>query len=404
MFDEKLLWKERFGRTSKEFSRYLRYIFNGHLVIVFVFLIGTAAYYYQEWLKTIPDAFPSALIMALCLAFLLTYSPIFTFMSDADRIFLLPLETKLTGYFRKSLIISFFGQIYLLIIGLAVFMPMYAAVNEGKFNTFIPFLAFILIMKGINLVARWYVQYYRETSVHRADSLIRFFVNLVFLYLLFSNAVLYLVLVCVLILIGLSGYYKMQAKGKGLKWEYLIEQDERRMTSFYRLANLFTDVPKLKNRIKRREWLDGLLLRIPFRQGASFTFLFMRTFLRSGDYWGLFVRLTLIGVVGIYFLTWGIGQIVLVVLFIYLTGFQLLPLWKHHQNHSLLELYPINGKVKEKSFLDFLRNVLWTQSVLLSLVLVIKGDFMFALGSLAAGFVFSVYFVSYYSKRKIQGS
>jgi len=29
---------------------------------------------------------------------------------------------------------------------------------------------------------------------------------------------------------------------------------------------------------------------------------------------------------------------------------------------------------------------------------------MFALGSLAAGFVFSVYFVSYYSKRKIQGS
>ncbi|KAA9031656.1 ABC transporter permease [Niallia endozanthoxylica] len=402
MFNEKLLWKERFSRTSKEFSRYLRYILNGHLVIVFVFLIGTAAYYYQEWLKTLPESFPSAIIMALCLAFLLTYSPIFTFMSEADRIFLLPLETKLNGYFRKSLLISFLGQIYLLVIGLAVFMPMYAAVNEGNFKRFFSFAVIMLVVKWINLTTRWYVQYYRETTVHRTDSLIRFFVNIAFLYLLFSNAAFYFVLACVLILIGLCAYYKKQTKEKGLKWEFLIEQDERRMTSFYRLANLFTDVPKLKNRIKRREWLDFLLIRVPFQQSASFTFLFMRTFLRSGDYWGLFVRLTLIGAGAIYLLTWGIGQIILVILFLYLTGFQLLPLWKHHQNHSLLELYPINGKVKEKTFLDFLRKVLWTQSILLSLVVAGKGDFLYALGALAAGILFSVYFVSYYSKRKIQ--
>ena len=107
MFDEKLLWKERLSRTSKELSRYLRYIFNGHLVIVFMFLLGTAAYYYQEWLKTLPETFPSAIIMSVCMSILLTYSPIYTFMSEADRIFLLPLETKLGGYFRKSILISF---------------------------------------------------------------------------------------------------------------------------------------------------------------------------------------------------------------------------------------------------------------------------------------------------------
>ena len=95
MFDEKLLWKERFSRTSKELSRYLRYIFNGHLIIVLVFLLGSAAYYYQEWLKIIPNNFPSAVIMAVSIALLLTYSPIYTFMSEADRIFLIPLETIL---------------------------------------------------------------------------------------------------------------------------------------------------------------------------------------------------------------------------------------------------------------------------------------------------------------------
>jgi ABC-2 type transport system permease protein len=403
MFDEKLLWKERFGRTSKELSRYLRYIFNGHLVIVFVFLIGTAAYYYQDWLKTLPETFPSAIIMSICMAFLVTYSPIYTFMSEADRIFLLPLETKLGGYFRKSFWISFSMQIYLLLIGLAVFMPMYAAVNQGNFKSFFPFLIVLLMVKVFNLFIRWHVQYYGEKNVLNVDTLIRFMVNLVFLYLLFSNAALYLIIAAAVILFGLFIYYKQQTKEKGLKWEYLIDQDERRMTSFYRLANLFTDVPKLKNQVKRRKWLDSLLVRIPFQQDQAFTYLFMRTFLRSGDYWGLFVRLTLIGAGIIYFLTFGIGQVIMAVVFIYLTGFQLLPLWKHHQYHSMLELYPLSESRKEFSFLSFLRKVLFLQSILFALVLFIKGEFVVASITLLVCIVFSFYFVSFYTKRKIKG-
>ena len=132
------------------------------------------------------------------------------------------------------------------------------------------------------------------------------------------------------------------------------------------------------------------------------TYLLARTFLRSGDYLGLLVRLSVIGGGGIYYLTFGIGQIVLVVLFLYLTGFQLLPLWKHHQNHSMLELYPISQKVKESSFLRILRNVLALQALLLSVVILIKGDPLAAVISLLAGIVFCIYFVYYYSKRKIR--
>ncbi len=403
MFDEKLLWKERFSRTSKELSRYLRYIFNGHLVIVFVFLIGTAAYYYQEWLKTLPETFPSAIIMSICMAFLLTYSPIYTFMSEADRIFLLPLETKLGGYFKKSILISFSLQVYLLLIGLAVLMPMYAAVNHGNFKSFFPFLIVILIVKILNLLIRWHVQYYGEVSTLTKDTLIRFFVNLVFLYFLFSNAALYFSIAAVAIFFGLYVYFRQQTKEKGLKWEFLIEQDERRMTSFYRLANLFTDVPKLKNQVRRRKWLDSLLVQIPFQQDKAFTYLFTRTFLRSGDYLGLFVRLTVIGALAIYFLTFGIGQVIMAVVFIFLTGFQLLPLWRHHQYHSMLELYPLEESVKKLSFLGFLRKVLFSQAVLFSLVLFIKGDIVVAVITLLVCIVFSFYFVSIYTKRKIKG-
>jgi ABC-2 type transport system permease protein len=402
MFDEKLLWKERLARTSKELSSYLRYIFNGHLVIVLIFLLGTAAFYYQEWLKTIPQSFPSSLIMAVLLALLLTYSPIFTFMSEADRIFLLPLETRLEGFFKKSIWISFFGQIYLLLIGLAVLMPLYAAVNQGNFKRFFPFLLIMLIVKFVNLMIRWHLQYYRESNVSRMDSIIRFFVNLVLLYLLFSNASIYFVMAALVILLGLYVYYKNHTKEKGLNWDLLIEQDERRMTSFYRLANLFTDVPKLKNRIKRRKWLDGLLVRIRYSQDESFTYLYARTFLRSGDYWGLFLRLTIIGSLAIYFLASGAGQMVLAVLFLYLTGFQLLPLWKHHQHHTMFDLYPISEKVKEGSFLRLMRNLLFSQTFIFLLVLLLKGEILAALLFFLAGIVFSVYFVSIYCKKKMK--
>ena len=141
-------------------------------------------------------------------------------MSEADRIFLLPLETKLGGYFRKSFLISFSLQVYLLLIGLAVLMPMYAAVNQGNFKRFFPFLIAILIVKVLNLFIRWHVQYYGEKSVLSMDTLIRFMVNLVFLYLLFSNAAIYLSIAAAAILFGLYVYYKQQTKEKGLKWEY----------------------------------------------------------------------------------------------------------------------------------------------------------------------------------------
>ncbi len=403
MFDEKLLWKERFSRTSKDLSRYLRYIFNGHLIIVLVFLLGSAAYYYQEWLKIIPNNFPSAVIMAVSIALLLTYSPIHTFMSEADRIFLIPLETSLDGYFKKSIIISFTLQTYLLVMSLAVLMPLYATVNNGNFKSFFYFLAAVIVVKYVNLLVRWHVQYYQEETILKTDSLIRFCVNLVFLYLLFSNAAIYFTIVPFIILLGLYLYYKGQTKGKGLKWEFLIKQDEKRMTSFYRLANLFTDVPMLKDSVKRRAWLDFLLTKIPFQQDKTFTYLLARTFLRSGDYFGLLVRLTIIGAGGIVFLTFGIGQVVMVVLFLYLTGFQLLPLWKHHQYHSLLELYPISLKDKERSFLSLLRTVLWIQTAILSIAVLANGRIETAVISLIAGIVFTFYFVSVYSRKKLEG-
>lgn len=402
MFDEKALWKQRLGRTSKELGKYLRYIFNGHIVIVMLFLLGTAAYYYQDWISTLSKDFPVPIIMAVILALLLTYSPIYTFLLEADRIFLIPLENRLKSYFQRSIIVSFVLQLYLLIIGLAIFMPMYAHVNEKGYGSFLAFLLLLCVIKIFNLLIRWRVQYYVETNVHKIDSFIRYFVNVVFLFLLFSNASIWFLLAVAVIYIVLYFVYQSQTKLKGLKWEFLIEQEERRMMSFYRLANMFTDVPKLRDRVKRRKWLDWISGMLSYRHENVYMHLFVNTFIRGGDYLGLFVRLTVIGMLALYYITFGNGQILFVVLFLFLTGFQLMPLWNHHQNKIWIQLYPVKDSQRVSSFKKLLSTILIIQSAFLSLPLFLKGEWMIGIFSIGAGLIFSYLFVFVYYRNKLK--
>lgn len=401
MFDAHKLWRERLGTASKEIGRYSRYIFNGHIVIVLVFLLGTAAFYYQEWVKTLSGDFPVALLMAIILSLVVTISPIFTFVVDPDKVFLLALEERLQSYFNRSILLSFFIGLYLLVLFLGVLMPIYAQVTGSGFHHFLPFLVVLAGLKLLNLYIRWRVQYYVEESTQRLDTVIRFVVNGVFLYLLFNQATIWLIGVVAFLLLLLFFTYYNQTKKKGLKWERLIQLEERRMMSFYRLANLFTDVPKLKDEVKRRRWLDWIPSSLPYQQDATFLHLFLQTFIRGGDYLGLWIRLTVIGGLVLYFVTFGYGQILFVVLFIYLTGFQLLPLWNHHQNKLWIQLYPVKEITKKISFQKLLFVVLSIQSLLLFIPILLKGDLVISAFALFAGIAFSYLFVYQYSHKKL---
>ncbi|WNF24015.1 ABC transporter permease [Mesobacillus jeotgali] len=402
MFNPQHLWKERFGTFAKETGSYLRYIFNGHLVIVVLFLLGTAAFYYQEWIATLQPDFPAAWIIALVLASILTYSPIQTFLTEADKIFLLPLETRLNDYFRKSIVFSLSLQSYLLLMVLAVLMPLHVKIHDADFKSFFILLIALILIKWLNILIRWNVQYFIEKNVRLTDSVIRFCINVVLLYFIFSGAQLIFVAVPIAALILLNLYYQKQAKDKGLKWEQLIEDEERRMNAFYRVANMFTDVPKLRDRTKRRKWLDWLVNVIPYRQDLAFSHLYLRTFARSGDYFGLLVRLSLIGGAALYFLTYGPGQIFLALLFMYLTGFQLLPLWNHHQNKLWVGLYPVPEKARKKSFTSLLLGIMIFQAALFAAAVLIKGEWLSALIVLASGIAFSLFFVYFYSQSKLK--
>ncbi|WP_312472429.1 ABC transporter permease [Neobacillus sp.] len=401
MFDDNKLWKDRAGGRVKDLGRYLRYIFNGHLVIVLLFLIGAGAFYYQKWIVTLPTDFPAEIIIAILIGVLLTYSPVYNFLLEPDQVFLIPLENKLKGYFLRSGVISLAFQGYILLMVLAVLMPMYAHINSSGFRLFFLFLLVLLIVKSWNMATSWRIHYFVQPSVYRWDMVVRYFINATFTFLLFKQEN----LLILLLIVVMAFYYRsffVRTRKMGLKWDLLIDGEEKRMSSFYRLANLFTDVPQLKATVKRRKWLDIFINQMAFSQDKTYLYLFSRTFLRSSDYLGLFIRLTIIGILGIYFISFGLGQILLSVLFLYLTGFQLLPLWNHHQNKLWVDLYPVAPKYKISAFHLLLIIILFIQTVIFALFILIKGEMVIALLALVAGALFSYLFVYLYSKNRLK--
>lgn len=393
------LWKDRFNHYLKETGKYLKYIFNGHLVFVMIFLIGGAGYYYSEWVKTLTPDFPAPIIMAIILGLAVTISPLTTFFREPDIVFLLPIERGLGDYVKKSYVFSLVIQMYVLLIIQAVLTPMYSRVMGDEALSFLSLLIVLLVLKGINLASRWFVLYDREPYAPFVDTLVRFALNAVLVYLIVQGANLLLTLFVFALLAGLCLYYLKASRNAVLQWERLIELENGRMAAFYRIANLFTDVPKLREKITERRWLLGIVRLLSGRTNNPFSYLYARTFVRANDYFGLYIRLSVIAFLVVAFADLGWGSIFVSLLFLYMTGLQLLPIWHHHDQKMTIALYPYKPAYRRKAVMDLLTILLGIQCFFFAIGILIGGSLQLAGISLVLGLLLIVFFRSYASNK-----
>jgi ABC-2 type transport system permease protein len=395
------IWKKRIIEYNQELQKYLKYMFNDHLLFVLIFALGGAAFTYNQWVKTLDPSFPAAFIMSAILGLILAWSPVYTFLKEADAVFLLSLEGKLSGYFKKSIWISFMFQSYIQLLVLAALMPMYVAVSGSGFNSFFPLLALVLVMKVWNLYVRWFMLRYQEKTAHLIDSIIRFLLSACFLLLVLSDAHILLITAVAAIMAGYFIYFYQTTKKKNLKWDLLINLEQQRMLLFYRIANMFTDVPKLRGKVHRRKWLDSIV-KTDFSQRSTYRHLYLRSLVRTSEFSGLYIRLTLIGAALIYTNQSFIINILTALLFLYLTGFQLVPLYKRFDYKIWVLIYPLSKELKTSSFKNVLNQSMMMQSIIFTLPLLIKGMWMEAFIILLTGFVFSLLFSQYYLIQRLK--
>src|SRR5699024_11172021 len=125
------------------------------------------------------------------------------------------------------------------------------------------------------------------------------------------------------------------------------------------------------------------------------------TFIRSNDYLNLYVRLTILGGIIIVFIPSSWVKVAIGLLFLYMTSFQLIPLFHHYRTSIWLDLYPVNKEIQQTSFLRDMRWLTVIQTIIFSLLFIPALDWPGLLIMLLVGGVFTYLFFKAYVSRRI---
>ncbi|MFD2657705.1 ABC transporter permease [Gracilibacillus thailandensis] len=403
MLNSHRLFVERLSAHMKELSRYLRYILTGHLAIAMVFIVGAMSVYYQQFLEDIPDYFPSTLVIAVVLGVVTAHSPIQTLLKRADIVFLIPAESQLSGYFIRALIYSFVTQLYLFVLAIAAVAPLYMTVFPENSSFGLLFVV-LLVIKVWSLAANWWMLRVRDKNTRRMDKVVRFALIITLVYFFLVQEMIFLAIITALLIVLFVTNYQTARKQRALNWDLLIESDYMRMRSFYRLANMFTEVPHMEMPVKKRHWLARLLTgSIPFQQKQAYPYLYRLTTVRSGEYLGIYVRLLVIGGLLIYFVPNSWLKLIFALLFMYMIFLQVIPLCKHHATLVWLDLYPIGISERKQAFIKWMQQLMIFAGVIFVLLLIVIGEWLMG-GAMALATVLFIGMVipNYFQKKMAQ--
>lgn len=379
--------------------RYTKLVANSGFMFSLYAAIIISGVYYQKALKNLPPHFPSALILTILFGAFVIPTSIRTYVQRADLIFLLPAEAELDAYFRKAIRDSWIRQAIILIFVSAVAMPLYLKTLDASPAHYGLVVLLIILLKGWNIFGAW--------SEARLQSSLGYFIlrgllSLVFLYFILTKAnwVFMGILLLILLAVSLWGYRPVLNK-ESLNWIHLADEEARQAMRFLRIANWVTDVPGLEQPIKPRRYLNVFYSGFKKSRSNVYALLYLKTFFRSGDYFGLYSRLTLIGALLMILVRHSsLLSIIIFGLVVFLSTFQLLALKKHDFPQALEGLYPLKLDTKRIGFLKVMRYLILFQSLMLALVFLVTHFVVLPfLAMLVIGAGFTMIWLQMISKR-----
>lgn len=394
------LWKKRLNLYLKRMIKYYRYVFNDHFVIALLFLLGGISYTYSNFIKSLnvdlsyPWAKPVVIIVLIVM---LQFGKVGTLIDEPDKVFLLPQEKGMREYLMKAQKRAWVSNSVIQIVVWIVLLPfIYYGVHLNLVESIILLLSQVALkVIQVNL---FFIRAFEAKYQAGKYSLILNYVVPLIVYMLGLYASIYLALG---ITVGLILYLKSLPKNKIIQWNYLIDVEKLRLMRKYSFFNLFTDVPQVKKKAKRRKYLDWLIPKFKNVYG----YLFIRAIIRNGEYSGLYIRLTVIEFIVLLFIPKFWLSLVIGMLFIYLIGFQMLPLYKYFDDNVSVHLYPLETNSKGKEFKSILLALLIINAFLATIAVYIAIQNLLLSGAfLALVLVESILFVYGYANLRLEKS
>ena len=394
------LWKKRLNLYLKRMIKYYRYVFNDHFVIALLFLLGGISYTYSNFIKSLnvdlsyPWAKPVVIIVLLVM---LQFGKVGTLIDEPDKVFLLPQEKGMREYLMRAKKRAWVSNSVIQIVVWIVLLPfIYYGVHLNLVESIILLLSQVALkVAQVNL---FFIRAFEAKYQAGKYSLILNYVVPLIVYTLGLYASIYFALG---ITVGLILYLKSLPKNQIIQWNYLIDVEKLRLMRKYSFFNLFTDVPQVKKKAKRRKYLDWLIPKFKNVYG----YLFIRAIIRNGEYSGLYIRLTVIEFIVLLFIPKFWLSLVIGMLFIYLIGFQMLPLYKYFDDNVFVHLYPLETNSKGKEFKSILLALLIINAFLATIAVYIAIQNLLLSGAfLALVLVESILFVYGYANLRLEKS
>ena len=370
------LFRTRLDAIRKEKSYYNKFIFNGHFSVFLLILLGAFILGYGQWLQHIPNDIDYALCASVLLA-LTSIFPIRTFLKDADRIFLLPFETHMKDYMKLSLRYSYFNRIAIQIVLLIILFPLFSKLDDHVLTPYIIFSILTLIHPWLGLKLRW--QWYQIRKSSWSISIILFLFNLVTFDLVLGYQM-YWGIVLTLILLSATFLLPKANHSNLYPWERMISIEERHHTNYYKFVNMFTDVKHLRESAVRRSYLD-FILPTPkgnkFNENRMYLFLFVRSFVRGRDAFSIILRLVIIALVLMLWLSNPIVSLIIGSLFMYITLLQMAQFYTQQAYGLWPQVWPVSDTKVIKGYEQFLYRLMIGVGIIFTILFVIKHPTLF---------------------------
>ncbi|QBP18685.1 ABC transporter permease [Acetilactobacillus jinshanensis] len=365
------LFKQRLSTHLVHMTKYLKYVFNDFFVIALLFFVGGLGLAYSNFLKTLRiGTWWLTPVIGLVILISIQLGRLATLTQDPDYVFLLPKDSAMKGYLKQAIKYSSFNAGIIQIVVWFVLLPLFRIRYQLDWLELISWLIIMLLLKANWLTAEADLEYQDKNrfSSRLVSRLILPVIIIAFGLMLTPWISLILILVWYLI-----ENYIFNHQSSPVDWLRMIRTENHRMHDIYTIFNMFVDVPNFGSAITRRRYLSPLLKLIKRTRKNTYLYLYWHGFVRDKEFSNLYARLVIIGLIILIFIDGTTLSIIMGLVFVYLTVFQIIPFYFHFESNAFIHIYPLNGVNQLKSF----QKMLWT---LMGTV-----EFLFVIGGLISG-------------------
>ena len=364
---------------------YSKYIFNSHLIMFLIIVLGAVLINYSKWLAIASKVELYSVLIAATLAFsyYLVSTKIKTYIKEADAVFLLPLEK----YYRKVGLKTVINSTVVHIITVVIFYFATKPITNliGNIDRLSIFMLLIVIIWN-NLLKYLQVIHYKEIIWSKLLLFIVIFMQLLVVF--FDDIAIRIIYLISIIVLAVFTYYIMKNAGNKLNdkdqekyvvnWNQAADYDKHRIESYLKFVNLFVDVPLSGVKVARRKYFDILLPKLTkdnFKKENSFKYYYYRVFLRQENTVYLALRLMLLAALVIFSFKNTYVSGLAIISYSYLTIIQLVPLYKQMSNNIWYSILPVSEDIKIKSYKQLLTSVMIVTTLLLGVVSILLASF-----------------------------